>query len=50
MHNLQKIIIQKAEETNLKDLTLAELKALAKEKEVKGYSTMKKADLLAALK
>ena len=37
-------------QNNLEDLTLAELKSLAKEKEIKGYSTMKKADLLAALK
>ena len=38
------------QETNLEGLTLAELKVLAKEKEIKGYSTMKKADLIAALK
>ena len=38
------------QETNLEGLTLAELKVLAKEKEIKGYSTMKKADLLEALK
>ena len=31
-------------------LTLTELKAMAKEKAIKGYSTMKKADLIAALK
>ena len=37
-------------QNNLEELTLAELKSLAKEKEIKGYSTMKKADLLAALK
>lgn len=40
---------EEVKETNLEDLTLAELKNLAKEKEVKGYSTMKKADLLKAL-
>ena len=35
---------------DLDSLTLTELKAMAKEKAVKGYSTMKKADLIAALK
>ena len=39
---------QKSEDLETK--TLAELKAMAKEKELKGYSTMKKADLIAALK
>ena len=43
----------KAEEVKpdvkLDDLTLAELKAMAKEKEIKGYSTMKKAELVDAL-
>lgn len=37
-------------EDNLDDKTLAELKAMAKDAGVKGYSTMKKADLIAALK
>ena len=41
------------EEKNTEDLdskTLTELKAMAKDKGIKGYSTMKKADLVAALK
>ena len=40
---------EKTEATDLSSLTLAELKAMAKDKNVKGYSTMKKADLIAAL-
>ncbi len=35
---------------SLDDKTLTELKALAKDKNVKGYSTMKKAELIDALK
>lgn len=36
--------------TNYADMTVTELRNLAKEKEVKGYSTMKKAELIDALK
>ena len=36
-------------EVNLEELTVAELRDMAKDKEVKGYSTMKKAELVEAL-
>ena len=40
----------KAPAVDLNSLTVAELKEMAKEKGIEGYTTMKKADLLAALK
>ena len=48
-----KKVEEKKEETKLESLdsmTVAELRELAKGKEIKGYSTMKKAELLEALK
>lgn len=40
----------KEEKTDYSGMTLAELKEIAKSKDVKGYSTMKKAELIAAIK
>ena len=40
----------KKESKDLSTLTVAELKEMGKEKGIEGYTTMKKADLLAALK
>ena len=41
--------VEESSTNNLEELTLAELKAKAKDKGVKGYSTMKKAELIEAL-
>ena len=41
---------EEATEKALADMTLAELKSVAKERGIKGYSTMKKDDLISVLK
>ena len=45
-----KAISEEKETTNYSDMTVAELRKIAKEQNVEGFSTMKKADLLAVLK
>lgn len=45
-----KTTAKKEETEDLSKKTIAELKAMAKEKEIKGYSTMKKDELIQALK
>ena len=42
--------VKKEETTDLSKLTVAELKELAKTKKIEGYTTMKKAELISALK
>ena len=42
--------VKKAETVDLSSKTVAELREISKDKELKGYSTMKKAELIEALK
>ena len=41
---------EKVEEKDYSSMTVTELKVLAKEKEIEGYSGMKKSELIEALK
>ena len=50
VYTVTDIVEDENEEVDYSSKTLAELKAIAKEKGVKGYSTMKKEDLINAVK
>ncbi|MBE6155187.1 MAG: 30S ribosomal protein S2 [Firmicutes bacterium] len=50
VYTVTDIVEDETEEVDLSAKTLSELKAMAKEKGVKGYSTMKKEDLINAVK
>lgn len=41
--------LKRQEDKNINDLTVKELKEIAKEKGIEGYNNMKKEDLIAAL-